>query len=112
MAIQPIDIQTLFTQLDKVGKIQASQKEGLAIQQALQGIQVQKKVEAQIQSINEAQNMGEGSEGVQDRNHRKHPEEEGTGQEEAEGNTEKDSITDPVSIIRDPTLGKNIDING
>ncbi|MDR1985854.1 MAG: hypothetical protein LBP88_02640 [Treponema sp.] len=112
MAIQPIDIQTLFTQVEKVGKIQASQKEGLAIQQALQGIQVQKKVEAQIQSVNEPQNMGEGSEGVRDRNPRKQPEEEGTGREEAGGNTEKDSIADPVSIIRDPTLGKNIDING
>lgn len=111
MAIQPIDIQTLFTQLDKVGKIQASQKEGLAIQQALQGIQIQKKVETHIQSVNEAQNTGEGAEGVQDRNP-KQPEEDGTGQEEAGGNTEKDRITDPVFIIRDPTLGKNIDING
>ncbi|MDR0721526.1 MAG: hypothetical protein LBF75_01855 [Treponema sp.] len=112
MAIQPIDIQTLFTQLDKVGKIQASQKEGLAIQQALQGIQIQKKVEAQIQSVNETPNTGEGTEGVQDRKPRQHAEEDRPGQEEAGGNTEKDRITDPVSIIRDPTLGKNIDING
>ncbi|MDR3115589.1 MAG: hypothetical protein LBU25_08715 [Treponema sp.] len=112
MAIQPIDIQTLFTQLDKVGKIQASQKEGLAIQQALQGIEIQKKVEAQIQSVNETPNTGEGAEGVGDRNPRKHAEEDETGQEEAGGTKEKDGSTDSVSIIRDPTLGKNIDING
>ncbi|MDR2393442.1 MAG: hypothetical protein LBD93_04720 [Treponema sp.] len=112
MAIQPIDLQTMFTQLDKVGKIQASQKEGFAIQQALQRIETQKKVEEHIQSVNETQNTGEGAEGVQERKPRQQPEEDATGHEETGGEAEKDRITDQVSIIRDPTLGKNIDLNG
>ncbi|MDR2633485.1 MAG: hypothetical protein LBC51_07675 [Treponema sp.] len=112
MAIQPIDIQTLFTQLDKVGKIQASQKEGVAIQQALQGIEIQKKLEAHIQSVNETQNTGEGTEGVKDREPRQQSEEDATGQEDDGGDGEPYRVTDQVSIIRDPTLGKNIDLNG
>ncbi|MDR1302027.1 MAG: hypothetical protein LBK43_06110 [Treponema sp.] len=111
MAIQPIDLQTMFSQLDKVGKIQASQREGFAIQQALQGVQIQKKVEAQIQSVNETQNTGEGTAGVQDRNARNQSEEDGARKEEAGENTEN-AVDTVVSIIRDPALGKNIDING
>jgi hypothetical protein len=113
MAIQPIDLQTIFSQLDKVGKIQASQREGFAIQQALQGVQTQKKVEAQIQSVNETQNMGEGTAGVQDRNASKQSEEDGANHEEAGEHTEKERVANKaVVIIRDPALGKNIDING
>ena len=43
MAIQPIDLQTLFTQVDKVGKAQSAQREGLAVQQAIQGAHLQEK---------------------------------------------------------------------
>ncbi|MDR1956132.1 MAG: hypothetical protein LBQ30_04685 [Treponema sp.] len=113
MAIQSIDLQTMFGQLEKVGKIQAVQREGFAIQQALQGIQIQKKVEEQLQSINETQNTGEGATGVHDRHARKQPGEDSAKHQEAEGNAEKQGTEKrPVSIVRDPALGKNIDING
>jgi hypothetical protein len=70
MAIQPIDLQTLFTQIDKVGKAQSAQKEGLAAQQALQGVQLQRKTEEHIQSVNEAQDTGEGAEKINDHGQR------------------------------------------
>ncbi|MDR2397211.1 MAG: hypothetical protein LBD74_00450 [Spirochaetaceae bacterium] len=111
MAIQPIDMQTLFTQLDKVGKIQASQKEGLAIQQALQGIEVQKKVEAQIQSVNETPDTGEGSKGVQDRSPQQQADEDGSGEKDGRGKPDKTQSAEAL-IIRDPTLGKNVDLHG
>jgi hypothetical protein len=113
MAIQPIDLQTLFAQMDKVGKNQAAQRDGLAIQQALQGIQMQRKAEEHIQSVNEAQNTGEGSEKVNDREKRGQAEDEDGGEKkdpktEAQENAEKE---DPL-FIRDPALGRNIDISG
>jgi hypothetical protein len=109
MAIQPIDLQTLFTQVEKVGKSQAAQKEGLQIQQALQGIQSQQKTEERIQSVNESQNMGEGAEAVKDRSSRKDGDQE-QGKEGAEG---KNAEEQPESqVIRDPALGKIIDVSG
>jgi ribosome assembly protein YihI (activator of Der GTPase) len=109
VAIQPIDLQTLFTQLDKVGKEQAAQKEGTAIQQALQGAQAQKKVEEQIQSVNEAQNMGEGAERVKDRNARKRQ----GGSSGKRGHAETPDEEEPgAEIIRDPSLGTHIDVSG
>jgi low affinity Fe/Cu permease len=109
MAIQPIDLQALFTQLDKVGKEQVSQKQGLQLQQAIQGAQIQRKTEERIQSVNESQDTGNGLERVKDRSakkHREYDEEEGNPSETGE-DTEKDP-----SIIRDPALGRNVDLSG
>ena len=115
MAIQPIDLQTLFTQIDKVGKNQASQREGMQIQQALQGIQTQQKTEEQIRSVNEAQNTGEGgAERVKDRNSRgRSPGEQG-GEEDREAGEDGElpRLERPAFVIRDPGLGQNVDFSG
>jgi hypothetical protein len=114
MAIQPIDLQALFSQLDKVGKIQASQKEGFQLQQAIQGAHIQQKTEERIQSVNESQDVSEGPENVKDRSPRKGRDDtewkDGYG---ADGETfdDTDTGTDP-SVIQDPALGKHIDLSG
>jgi hypothetical protein len=110
MAIQPIDLQALFTQVDKVGKDQANQKEGLQMHQALQGIQTQKKTEERIQSVNESQDAGEGAEAVKDRAPRQRNEPEGEKKEDAGGEAGEEGSE--TLIIRDPALGKNIDVSG
>jgi hypothetical protein len=117
MAIQPIDLQTLFTQLDKVGKTQSDQREGLHIQQALQGVRMQKKTEERAQAVNESQDTGEGAERIKDRNNRRQAgRQQGGGDfvtqdayEEGEGGGED---PEEPSVIRDPALGKNIDVSG
>ncbi|MDR2096504.1 MAG: hypothetical protein LBP76_13460 [Treponema sp.] len=116
MAIQPIDLQTLFTQVDKVGKNQASQREGLAIQQALQNIENQKKTEEQVQSVNEVQDTGEGIERAKDRSPRKRPREDilnkgddGKNMEDEEEETQNEK---KMYTIQDPSLGRNIDLSG
>ncbi|MDR2020760.1 MAG: hypothetical protein LBQ14_08360 [Treponema sp.] len=109
MAIQPIDLQTLFTQVEKVGKSQAAQREGFQIQQTLQGIQAQQKTEERIQSVNESQDVGEGAEAVKDRSFRKN----GDQKQGKEGAGDKNAEEQPESlVIRDPALGKIIDVSG
>ena len=114
MAIQPIDLQTLFTQMDKVGKTQIAQREGLAVQQTIQGIEIQRKTEEHIQSVNEAQDMGEGTQKIKDRG--------AAGQEEpgqkknkdkngSSENEEPDMRDNGTDVFRDPVLGRNIDIS-
>ena len=109
MAIQPIDLQTLFTQIDKIGKAQGAQREGLAVQQAIQGAQLQRKTEEHIQEVNEAQDTGDGVEKTNDRGQRNAA---GGGGKREKG-PGKDDVTeeDNSVIFRDPTLGKNIDIS-
>jgi hypothetical protein len=111
MALQPIDLQTLFTQLDKVGKAQSAQREGLAAQQAIQGAQLQRKTEERIQEVNQAQDAGDGAEKVKDRGQRG---QEGSG---GEGKKKEDLAEDDANVgkqpmvFRDPSLGRNIDIS-
>lgn len=114
MAVQPLDLQTLFTQLDKVGKLQMSQKEGLAIQQSLQNIQTQKKTEEQMQAVDEAKHPGDGAEGINDRNARRRsreqpPDKEG---ESGESHDHEGAEKKAFIVVRDPSLGKNIDMSG
>jgi hypothetical protein len=109
MAIQPIDLQTLFTQLDKVGKHQAAQKEGLQIQQALQGDQIQRETDDRIRSVNESQDLGEGTEAVNDRSPRQHP---GKEKQERQGGAPADEAPSGEAFFQDPDLGKNIDLSG
>ncbi len=95
--------------MDKVGKAQSAQKDGLAFQQAIQGAQMERKTEANIQSVNEAQNMGDGTEKINDREDREQTPSQGGGkrQDKDEENPEEQE----QFVIRDPRLGKNIDIS-
>jgi hypothetical protein len=109
MAIQPIDLQTLFTQMDKVGKTLADQKEGLALQQSIQGLSIQKKTELKSQSVNETQDAGEGAERIKDQNAKS-----GAGAEGEEKKKREEEKEGPPArpVIRDPELGKIIDLSG
>jgi hypothetical protein len=108
MAIQPIDLQTLFTQLDKVAKTQSSQREGMALQQAIQGAELQRRTDEQIKAVNETQNTGEdGAEKVKDRGAQAHDGGKGKTQE-GEKTTQEEA---KAVVIHDPSLGRNIDIS-
>ncbi|GAB1484401.1 hypothetical protein MASR2M78_32190 [Treponema sp.] len=110
MAIQPIDLQVLFTQLDKIGKQQAVLKEGAQIQQSLQGAADQRKLDDQVRSVNKAQDSGEGAERVKDRSPRH---ERGYSEnEKKEKNEKNDAEEDKSEVVKDPSLGKNIDLSG
>jgi hypothetical protein len=112
MAIQPIDLQTLFTQLDKVGKTQAAQREGQHIQEVLQQIQSQKKIEENVQAVNEAQETGEGAEKVKDGKGQGASNQGGGKEKAGEKEGEESPADSKAGFIRDPTLGRNIDISG
>jgi hypothetical protein len=74
---------------------------------------MQLKTEEHIQSVNEARDAGEGAEKVNDRGGRKNDAEEGEtreGKEAGSGDAEAEEET--RSLIRDPALGRNIDISG
>jgi hypothetical protein len=112
MAIQPIDLQTLFTQVDKVGKTQMAQREGFAIQQDIQGTQLQRKLEDNIKSVNETQNTGDdGAEKVKEREGKgQETKGEGEKKKDAQENTPEDEKIQAV-VFSDPLLGRNIDIS-
>jgi hypothetical protein len=108
MAIAPLDLQTLFTQVDKVGKAQLSQREGLVLQQAIQGVHIQRKTEERVQEVNETQNTGDGAEKVNDRGQR------GQDGGNKKGKSSRESVEEEQTrhpVLQDLNLGRNIDIS-
>ena len=112
MAIAPIDLQTLFSQVDKVGRTQIAEREGQALHQAIQGAQLQRKTEEQLQQVNETQDAGEGVDNINDktqhhkdknRNNKENPE-----SDEESVNENKD--VNSIYNLRDPSLGNKIDL--
>lgn len=109
MALQPLDLQALFTQMDKVGKMQMAQREGVAIQQSLQGVATQKKVEEQVQSVDTVKD-GEESEGIKNqKNAQKRSKDQQDGGKSG-GNDENPE--EAKNFFKDPGLGRNIDLSG
>jgi len=106
MAIAPIDLQAIFSQVEKVGKAQAQQKEGQALQQSIQGAQLQKKTEEQIKQVNETQNSGDGAEKINDNSQRNN-----SGNKKEEGRKENKKEEEKLNVLRDPSLGNKIDIS-
>jgi len=109
MAIQPIDLQAIFSQMDKVGKTQAFLKDGQQIQEALHQAKAQQKLEENVKSVNESQNMGEDSGKIKDENRRGAAQD---GNREQPDSKAEDKIQEKKDTIRDPALGRNIDISG
>jgi len=109
MAIQPIDLQAIFSQMDKVGKIQASLRDGQQLQDSLNQANAQRKLEENIKSVNETQNMGDESGKIKDENRKgaHHEGAKGKAHEEAE-----DVVKEKKDLLRDPALGRNLDISG
>ena len=112
MAIQPIDLQAIFSQVDKVGKSQAALREGLQIQESLQNVQNQRKLEENVQSVNQSQNMGEEAETIRDENRQGSHANKGEANERQEEENDAPTEDKKPDLIRDPALGRNIDISG
>jgi hypothetical protein len=112
MAIAPIDLQAIFSQVDKVGKSQAMQREGQTLHQAIVGVQLERKTEEHIQQVNEAQNTGEGVEKVKDHDaeHKQKRNAGGKGGRNDESD-EDENAEKHFSVLHDPNLGKKIDIS-
>lgn len=119
MAIQPIDLQVMFSQLDKVGKEQAALREGAAIQKAIAGDREAQKLTQNIESVNAA-SEGNDPEHADNRQLERLHEREGRGGkkdyaphteiQKALGGTPEQG--EAVIEIADPMVGKHIDLEG
>jgi len=110
MAIAPIDLQTIFTQVDKVARNQLAQREGHTLQQSIQGAEIQRKKEEQINQVNEAQNTGEGADKINDHNQKQESGAKGDGKKQEKKSEEEKG---ELSVLSDPNpnIGKKVDIS-
>jgi hypothetical protein len=108
MAMQPLDLQILFSQLDSVAKDAAAQKDGLTLRGAINASVFEKRTEEKSQSVNEAHDMENGLEALNSdknqnpnrKNIKKKPQQENGDQEEGR------------QFFKDPSMGNYIDLSG
>lgn len=111
MPIKPIDLQTLFSQLEQVGRERAAGKDGNVglLQQSLQGMAQLKKREEEAKAVRKPEASENGAPGVNDR--------EGGAREGMAGNPrgrDEDEAAEEAApnVITDPELGSRVDITG
>lgn len=108
MPIKPIDLQTLFAQLNQVGRQQAAEKDGANLHatlhnnlvtrmedEASKAVHRPKEDQSATKSINTKSQSGNSPSGTNTR----------------EKNKEEEPET-PTEVISDPNLGSHIDISG
>jgi hypothetical protein len=108
VSLLPIDLQTLFSQANTVGKEQAVQKESTPTAQSLQGSQLVQKTEQQDNDVNATPTQEEGAEKVKDKTRR------GADRKRRQSSPKPKRPAVPEApakdVVRDPELGRNVDI--
>lgn len=107
MAIQPIDLQTLFMRLGQVGRDQATAQEAIHQAQNVAGSEIAQRSTEAARTVIESEEVSDGPELVNDRD-------EASGGEHdhpshAGDHRDKD---DRRETFRDPDLGQIIDLTG
>lgn len=106
MPFLPIDMQTMFAQMNQVGKEQSIQREITPLLQSLQGTEIARRTEQQDTSVNETREISDGVEKVSDEN---------TGERKRQKSSEKHQDflqKKEKEVFTDPNLGHYIDIIG
>ena len=104
MSLQPIDLQTLFSQLSNVSREQAALRDGLVQQQALVGNEILRKSEQEQHTVTESDEVADGPENV-------HDDDESQSKEE-ERKRKRRREQEKREVFREPYLGKNVDLSG
>ncbi|MBL8965584.1 MAG: hypothetical protein JNG85_01175 [Spirochaetaceae bacterium] len=111
MPIRPIDLQTLFMQMGQVGREQAAEKEGVALQQSIQGAVEQKRADEAKEAVRRPEDPETGADPVKDRRGRSGGRGLSGGRGRP-GEAEEASPEEEEEIVKDPSLGNKIDLSG
>jgi hypothetical protein len=117
VAIQPIDLQTIYTQLDKVSKEVAFQQQGVLLKNSInQENEVQKQLN-QKEAVKQAQMDEDAQIKLRDENRRQKQNTSSGEKKETQDEEEREKTNNPYlnagfDVIKDPSLGNNIDVTG
>ena len=108
MPLLPIDLQTMFSQMNQVGKEQAAREAVSPQFQLSQGAEIVKRTEEDDNSVNQTRDTGDGLEKVKDQKER-----EGKRRASGREKKEKESTREKEKkYFEDPDLGHHVNIVG
>lgn len=106
MALQPIDLQTLFVRLSTVGREQAGIKQAVEQGQEVAGREIAQRSQNASQVVREADEVSDGPEKVEEEEERARQRK----QNEQQGKRE-DSPSNENKAFQDPEVGQYIDVS-
>ena len=113
MGIQPIDLQTLYSQLGNVSKTVAFQQQGIPLQNAIQQEEQTKRLQQKREAVEAAAGYDEGPAGVKnDKESAPDTQEQKDKKKRGENEAEDEDKSKVFEVIKDPRLGQHIDISG
>ncbi len=112
MPVSPLDLQTLFTQMDKVGREQSLQKEGAAIQQSVQGAVAAKRNEEQARTVKSTHSAEDDERKLQVDTEEPGASSGQGGSGSADQEAEGQGGAEGKEVIKDPGLGLRVDLSG
>ncbi|MGI5064769.1 hypothetical protein [Treponema putidum] len=112
MAIQPIDLQTLYAQMAKVGKQQGAEQQLVSMVKDAQ--QQQNKIDAEKRLSTVQIVDSDNNENLRINKDGRSPEEENKKEESSKKQTTPQTEQEPDTeeYIKDPSLGQRVDISG
>ncbi len=113
MSIRPIDLQTLLMQMTQVGREQAIEKDGAALQASIKGAEEQKKHDETKEAIRRTDEKELAPEAIHDRLGQSSQGAARSGEENPASSSDEEAAgKDADEVVRDPDLGKHIDLTG
>ena len=107
MPILPIDLQTIFAQMNNVGKEQAAQKEIAPQHQAMQASELVRETDQQDHSVNQTRDVEDGVERVREESEKRRRRREHEEREKKEDREKR-----RPRYLQDPDLGRHVDLIG
>jgi len=113
MALKPIDLQVLFSRLNELSREQAVQKELLVHQQTVKTNELLKETEQKTHSVTHTTEVEQGeTEKIRNEGRGKGRRQHGGAYPSKALPDQKEEEDTPVEVVKDPNLGKNIDLTG
>lgn len=112
MAIHPIDLSTVYQQMDTVAKMTASQNQNIQLSGAINVQQVVQKENEKAKAVQEL-NKGEGSSSTKIKDDKKQDSsQQGSGARKNTAGQEDGSQSEAVVMrsIKDPRMGQHVDV--
>lgn len=106
MAVQPIDLQVLFSRLNQIGRDQAVQRDAQIQAQAVAGSEIAERSEEGDHRVAELSTDEEGPENVTEDS------EGGSGGGSRQHRKNEEKEESDRTFFSDPDLGQNVDISG
>jgi hypothetical protein len=112
MGLQPLDLQTMYTQLDKISKNAVAEQQGAQLARAMRQDETQKQEFLRSETVKELQTDKEAVSAVDDRGGRNSREQQKRKHKKPDDSTGEEPESATRTVFTESYLGQHIDVSG